>query len=80
MPSSGSSSISTSAISQLVDGSTPRNSMPAAVRTTLAPFVAPDEVVRPQRLTVGQLDIDAGVVLREARHLTFANDRMHVRS
>ena len=28
-----------------------------------APSVAPDEVLRPQRLAVGQLDVDAGVVL-----------------
>ena len=40
-----------------------------------ASSVAPDEVLRPQRLAVGQLDIDAGVVLREPRRLTFAVDR-----
>ena len=34
-----------------------------------AAAVAPDEVVRPQRRAVGQLDVDAGVVLREAGHL-----------
>src|ERR1700738_3882822 len=39
-----------------------------------ASAVAPDEVVRPERLAVGQLDVDAGVVLREACHLTFASD------
>ncbi len=39
-----------------------------------ASSVAPDEVLRPQRLAVGQLDVDAGVVLREPRHLTFAVD------
>ena len=75
MPNSGSSAISTSAISQLVDGSHPGNSMPAALRITTAASVAPDEVVGPQRLAVGQLDVDAGVVLREARHLTSAVDR-----
>ena len=40
-----------------------------------ASSVAPDEILRPQRLAVGQLDVDAGVVLREARHLTSAVDR-----
>src|SRR5918994_365807 len=55
MPISGCSTISTSAISQLV--------------------VASYEVVRPERRAVGQLDVDAGVVLREARHLAFVDDR-----
>jgi hypothetical protein len=40
-----------------------------------ASSVAPDEIVRPQRLAVGQLDVDAGVVLSETRHLTSAIDR-----
>ena len=40
-----------------------------------ASAVAPDEVLRAQRLAVGQRDVDAGVVLREARHLTSAIDR-----
>src|SRR5213593_2406648 len=40
-----------------------------------ASAVAPDEIFRPQRLAVGQLDVDAGVVLRESRHFTFAIDR-----
>ena len=40
-----------------------------------ASAVAPDEIFRPQRLAVGQLDVDAGVVLREARHFTSAIDR-----
>ena len=40
-----------------------------------ATSVAPDEIFRPQRLAVGQLDVDAGVVLRDARHLTPAIDR-----
>ncbi len=35
-----------------------------------APSVAPGEIPRAQRLAVGQPDIDPGVVLREARHLT----------
>ena len=40
-----------------------------------ASSVASDEILRPQRLAVGQLDVDAGVVLRETRHLTSAIDR-----
>ena len=40
-----------------------------------ASSVAPDEVFRPQRLAVGQLDVDAGVVLRETGHLASAIDR-----
>src|SRR5258706_16217779 len=40
-----------------------------------ASSVAPDEIVCPQRLAVGQLDVDAGVVLCEARHFTSAVDR-----
>ena len=40
-----------------------------------ASSVAPDEVARPEGPAVGQLDVDAGVVLREAHHLTFAKDR-----
>src|SRR5436305_13886279 len=38
-----------------------------------ASSVAPDEILRPQRpgrLAPGQRDVDAGVVLRETRHLT----------
>ena len=40
-----------------------------------ASSVAPDEILRPQRLAVGQRDVDAGFVLRETRHLTSAIDR-----
>ena len=40
-----------------------------------APAVAPDEVLRSERRAVGQLDIDAGVVLREAHHLAATKDR-----
>ena len=53
----------------------PGNSMPAALRTTLRPPSHPTRYSRPQRLAVGQLDVDAGVVLRESRHLAFAIDR-----
>jgi hypothetical protein len=40
-----------------------------------ASSVAPDEIVRPQRLAVGQLDIHAAVVLSETGRLTLAIDR-----
>src|SRR5882724_6297565 len=40
-----------------------------------ASSIAPDEIFRPQGLAVGQLDVNAGVVLRETRHLTSAIDR-----
>src|SRR5260221_12245092 len=39
-----------------------------------ASSVASDEILRPQRLAVGQFDVDAGVVLRETRHVTCAID------
>ena len=39
-----------------------------------APAVAPDEIFRPERLTIAQLDINAGVVLREACNLSSAID------
>ena len=68
-PCGGSSVSSTSAIRLLLVGSQPGNSMPAALRITLRPPSHPTRYARPQRLAVGQLDLDAGVVLREARHL-----------
>ena len=40
-----------------------------------APAVAADEVLRAQRRAVGELDVDAAVVLREARDLEAAVDR-----
>ena len=40
-----------------------------------ASSVAPDEICRPQRVAVGQLDVDACVVLRETGHLTSAVGR-----
>ena len=40
-----------------------------------ASSVAADEVLRPERRGVGQLDLDSGVVLGEAHHLTLAKDR-----
>ena len=75
MPNSGSSAISTSAIRLLVVGSHPGNSMPAAFRTTLRPPSHPTRYSARSDSAVGQLDVDAGVVLREARHFTFAIDR-----
>jgi hypothetical protein len=41
---------------------------------TAAP-VAPDQIVRPERRAVGQRDVDAGIVLGEPCHLTFARGR-----
>ena len=75
MPSSGSSVISTSASRLLVVGSQPGNSMPAALRTRLRPPSHPTRYSARSDCAVGQLDVDAGVVLREARHLTSAIDR-----
>ena len=40
-----------------------------------ASTVAPDEVLGPQRPAVGELDVDAGVVLRETGHLSAVVDR-----
>ena len=39
-----------------------------------ASSIAPDEIFRPQRLTIAELDVDAGLVLREARHLVAVGD------
>ena len=68
MPHSGSSVSSTSAIRWLVGRVPPGELDTGCLTNQAASSVAPDEIVRPQRLAVGQLDIDAGVVLREARH------------
>ena len=75
MPVSGSSVISTSASSALVVGSQPGNSMPAALRTRLRPPSHPTRYCALKRLAVGHLDVDAGVVLREAGHFTSAVER-----
>jgi hypothetical protein len=40
-----------------------------------ASAIAPDEILRPQRAAVAQFDINAGVVLRETRHLNAAINR-----
>ena len=75
MPVSGSSVISTSASSALVVGSQPGNSMPAALRTRLRPPSHPTRYCARRRWPSDTLDVDAGVVLREAGHLTSAIDR-----
>ena len=75
MPISGSSSISTSAIIQLVDGIQTGELDAGGLADHAAPSVAADEILRSERRVIGQLDVDAGVVLREADHLTFAKDR-----
>ena len=49
--------------------------MPAAFTDQAASSVAPDEILRPQRLAVGQCDVHAGVVLRETGHLGAVVDR-----
>src|SRR5215210_6247645 len=40
-----------------------------------ASSVAPDEIFRPQRLAVGDLDVATGVVLRDTPHFTSTVDR-----
>ena len=49
--------------------------MPAALRIRLRPPSHPTRYSASERLAVGQLDVDAGVVLRETRHFTSAIDR-----
>ena len=49
--------------------------MPAAFRTRLRPPSHPTRYCALKALAVGQCDVDAGVVLSEARHLTSAIDR-----
>jgi len=44
--------------------------MPAALADQAASSVTADDVARSQRRVAGQLDVDAGAVLREAHHLT----------
>ena len=75
MPNSGSSVISTSAIRLLVVGSQPGNSMPAALRTRLRPPSHPTRYSARSDWPSDSCDVDAGVVLREARHLTSAIER-----
>jgi hypothetical protein len=70
---SGSSAISTSAIRLLI-GPHPGNWISAALRIRLRP-PSYDEISRPKRRGVGQLDVDADVALRETRDFTSAIDR-----
>ncbi|MGC1902920.1 MAG: hypothetical protein WA715_03780 [Candidatus Acidiferrum sp.] len=39
------------------------------------PAITPDEIFRPHGLAVGQLDVNASVVLQETRHLTSTINR-----
>ena len=73
-PCGGSSVSSTSAIRLLRVGSQPGELDAGCLADDAASAVAPDEIARPQRPAVGQLDVDAGVVLREARHLASVVD------
>ena len=49
--------------------------MPAALRIRLRPPSHPTRYSARSDCTVGERDVDAGVVLRETRHLTSAIDR-----
>jgi hypothetical protein len=70
----GSSRISTSAIRELTD--IPAGKLDAGrLAHEAAAAVAPDEVSRSQRPTVGQPNVDTRTVLLDARHVTFAKDR-----
>ena len=61
---------------QGADGRVPAGELdPGGLADQAATSVAPGEVFRPQRPAVGQLDVDAGAVLRETRHVTSAVDR-----
>ena len=70
---------------QIADRRIPaREGDPGFLADQAATAVASDEVPRPQHTAVGrrrgapaggELDVDAGIVLREARHLAFAIDR-----
>ena len=48
---------------------------PGGLADQAASSVAADEILRPERRVPGHLDIDAGVVLREAHHLPATKDR-----
>ena len=49
--------------------------MLAAFRMTLRPPSAADDILRAQKPAVGDLDVDAGVVLREADEFPPTMDR-----
>ena len=74
-PHLGSPAVSTSAMSQLVVGSPPGKLDAGRRADQTASSMAPDEILRPERLAVGQLDVDAGIVVRETRDFTSAMDR-----
>jgi hypothetical protein len=74
MPSFGSSAISTWAI-RLRRRVPPGEVDAGRLTDQAAPSVAPDEVLRAQRPAVGQRDVDAGGVLREAGDLDAVVDR-----
>ena len=60
---------------QVAPGRIPSREVDAGCSThDASSAVAPDEISRPQRRGVGQLDVDAGVILREARHLAAVID------
>ncbi len=76
MPHSGGvSASSASAIRLLVVGSGSRERDAGGLADQAASAVAPDEILRPQRSAVAELDVDAGGVLGEARRLDAAIDR-----
>jgi hypothetical protein len=75
MPSCGSSSISTSAISELTEGSQPGNSMPAALRMTLRPPSHPTRNCARRRRPSESSTSTPGLVLCEAGHLAVPDDR-----
>jgi hypothetical protein len=53
----------------------PRELDAGGLANEAASAVAADEILRAQRRSVGELHVDTGVVLREARHLAPAKDR-----
>ena len=59
----------------LLEGSNPGKSMPAVLADQASSSVAADEVVRPERRVVGNVDVDTGLVLGEAHDLAAAQDR-----
>jgi hypothetical protein len=61
---------------QVADGRIPSGEFDAGcLADQAASSVATDDILRPQRAAVGQLDLHAGVVLRDTGHLNSAMDR-----
>ncbi len=56
-------------------GIPPREANAGCFANQAAAAVAPDEILCPQRLAVGEHDVGAGVILRETRDVTSAIDR-----